>query len=345
MELKTHPAVSVVLPNYNHAAYLEERIESILSQEFTDFELILLDDASTDSSRAILDRYARADPRIRAEYNSVNSGSPFRQWNKGVALARAPLIWMAESDDSCDRRLLASNVEMLSSEPEAVLAFHQSLLVDEKGALIRNFNDNYRFVFNTDRWEKPFVAEGREEIEKYLILHNTVPNASAALFRKSAYLACGGAPVDMRLNGDWLLYVRLLRFGKIAYRPEPYNYFRKHDQTQRHRARERPDTFFEIFQIVDDIRAHENPPLEALRKAVREHSNWWIGSSFKHRWTASNFAQNRALYRRYSEYRPKLWTGMISAALLQPLATFLSKTPLKKPLKKLAIWLFPKKYL
>ncbi len=335
----------MVLPNYNHADYLEERIESILNQEFTDFELILLDDASTDSSRAILDRYAGLDPRIRTEYNSVNSGSPFRQWNKGVSLSRAPLIWMAESDDSCNRRLLGSNVEMLKAEPQAVLAFHQSLLVDEKGGLIRNFNDNYRFVFHTDRWEKSFVANGRQEIEEYLILHNTVPNASAALFRKSAYEQCGGAPVEMRLNGDWLLYVRLLRFGKIAYRPEPYNFFRKHAQTQRHRARERPDTFLEIFEIVDDIVARENPPMETVQKAVREHSNWWIGSTFKHRWTISNFAQNRALYRRYSEYRSRLWLGMLSAAFLQPIAAFLSKTPLKKPLKKIAIWLFPKKYL
>ncbi|MBI1316632.1 glycosyltransferase [bacterium] len=339
------PAVSVIVPNYNHRPFLEERLESILAQDFQDFELILLDDASTDGSQDLLEAYATRDARIRTEFNTHNSGSPFAQWNKGVAMARAPLVWMAESDDACAPGLLGANVAMMHSDPEVVLAFHQSVLVDAHGTPIRNFNENYQFVFHTDRWEHAFVAEGSEEVRNYLLLHNTIPNASAALFRKSAYEACGGAPTDMRLNGDWLLYARLLRQGKIAYRPEPLNYFRKHDQTQRHRARERPDTFLEIFRIVDDIVAHENPEPEQVRKAVHEHANWWIGSSFNHAWTRSNFRLNRQLYRRYSQYRKYLWKSMLITALYQPMVELIGKTPLKAPLKKIAVWLFPKKYL
>ena len=99
------PTVSVVVPNYNHGRFLPQRIDSILGQTFQDFELILLDDCSTDNSRMILSSYA-GDPRVRIEFNSANSGSPFKQWNKGVRLARGEYVWIAESDDYAEPRFL-----------------------------------------------------------------------------------------------------------------------------------------------------------------------------------------------------------------------------------------------
>jgi len=91
------PAVSVIVPNYNHARFLRRRVETILAQTFQDFELILLDDCSTDDSRSVLRQYS-SDPRVRLEFNEVNSGSTFKQWNKGVRLAQGKYIWIAESD-------------------------------------------------------------------------------------------------------------------------------------------------------------------------------------------------------------------------------------------------------
>src|SRR5215467_13719414 len=95
------PTVSVIVPNYNHARYLRRRVDSILAQTYQDFELILLDDCSTDESRSIISEYAK-DPRIRIELNEVNSGSTFKQWNKGARMARGSYIWIAESDDRAD---------------------------------------------------------------------------------------------------------------------------------------------------------------------------------------------------------------------------------------------------
>jgi cellulose synthase/poly-beta-1,6-N-acetylglucosamine synthase-like glycosyltransferase len=91
------PKVSVIIPNYNHARYLRQRIESVVGQTYQDFEVILLDDCSTDESRSIIDEYAR-DPRVRIEFNQKNSGNTFKQWNKGVKLARGEYVWVAESD-------------------------------------------------------------------------------------------------------------------------------------------------------------------------------------------------------------------------------------------------------
>src|SRR3984957_7238976 len=99
------PKVSVVIPSYNHARFLRRRVDSVLQQTYQDFELILLDDCSCDNSREILSAYT-GDPRARMEFNAVNSGSTFKQWNKGVRLARGEYVWIAESDDYSDTRFL-----------------------------------------------------------------------------------------------------------------------------------------------------------------------------------------------------------------------------------------------
>src|SRR5579859_5558884 len=119
---KSMPKVSVVIPNYNHARFLRKRIDSVLQQTFQDFELILLDDCSTDDSRSILSSYA-ADPRVRLEFNEANSGSPFRQWNKGVRLALGKYIWIAESDDYADTRLLERLVPVLDDDSKIAFVY------------------------------------------------------------------------------------------------------------------------------------------------------------------------------------------------------------------------------
>src|ERR1700688_2462524 len=113
------PKVSIVVPNYNHARFLRQRLDSIFGQTFQDFELIVMDDCSTDASRSIISAYAN-NPRVRTEFNAENSGSTFKQWNKGVRLARGEYVWIAESDDYADERLLGELVFLLDSNPKTV---------------------------------------------------------------------------------------------------------------------------------------------------------------------------------------------------------------------------------
>ncbi|TAE04306.1 MAG: glycosyltransferase family 2 protein, partial [Bacteroidetes bacterium] len=89
-----NPLISVIVPNYNHAPYLLERIESILSQSFQDFELILLDDFSTDQSKEVLKKYQNHEKVSHLLLNEKNSGSTFKQWNKGISLAKGKYIWL-----------------------------------------------------------------------------------------------------------------------------------------------------------------------------------------------------------------------------------------------------------
>ncbi|MFM7595916.1 MAG: glycosyltransferase family 2 protein [Flavobacteriales bacterium] len=91
--------VSVIIPNYNHAPFLKERIDSVLNQSYSHVEVILLDDCSSDNSREIIEEYRRNEKVKHIVYNQKNSGNTFIQWQKGVELALGEWVWIAESDD------------------------------------------------------------------------------------------------------------------------------------------------------------------------------------------------------------------------------------------------------
>ena len=155
------PKVSVVIPNYNHAQYLRQRIESVLGQTFQDFEVILMDDCSTDDSRSIISEYA-ADPRVRIEFNKRNSGSSFSQWNKGVRLARGEYVWIAESDDYADPRFLERLVGIMDAEPKMAFAYCRSWRVSENGQP-DGFVDPEVAEIAQPRWTPEYVAKGPPE--------------------------------------------------------------------------------------------------------------------------------------------------------------------------------------
>jgi glycosyltransferase involved in cell wall biosynthesis len=233
MNRTANPKVSVVVPNYNHARFLRRRIDSVLQQTYQDFELILLDDCSPDDSREILSSYA-GDPRVRLQFNTVNSGNPFKQWNKGVRLARGEYVWIAESDDFADERLLERLVEVLEAEPKASFAYCQSWRVSAEGQL-DGFADFYFVHLDPTRWKADYCMDGREECEKHFLFENTAPNASAVVFRRALYESIRGADENLSLCADWKLWAAMALEGKVAFVSEPLNYFRFHSNTARGR--------------------------------------------------------------------------------------------------------------
>jgi len=225
------PRVSVVVPNYNHAQFLPKRIDSILGQSFQDFEVLLLDDCSSDDSRSILSQYAN-NPRVRIRLNEVNSGSPFKQWNKGVDLARGEYVWIAESDDYSHPRFLERLVAVLDRDPGNAFVYCRSWQVspdDRTGGFI----DPELPEAVRRRWTEDYVVDGSAECRDYMTFCNTVPNASAVLFRKAIYECVGGADETLCLCGDWKLWVSMAMKGRIAYIAEPLNYYRFHDTSVR----------------------------------------------------------------------------------------------------------------
>ncbi|MCS7078270.1 MAG: glycosyltransferase family 2 protein [Bacteroidia bacterium] len=224
--------ISVILPNYNHARFLKQRIESILCQTFQDFELIILDDASTDNSRQIIEQY-RHHPKVsRIIYNRRNSGSPFKQWNKGIQLAQGKYIWIAESDDYCKEDLLSTLITLFDKNAEIGIAYCRSAFIDENNNfLYDDIQRNSCFIANL--WNSDFFMYGKEAITKYLYKLNIIPNTSSVIFSKSIFQKIGGAPTNMRQCGDWWVWIKMLTQSNLVYSAKQLNFFRIHSHTTR----------------------------------------------------------------------------------------------------------------
>jgi glycosyltransferase involved in cell wall biosynthesis len=272
------PKVSVIVPNYNHARFLRQRIDTILAQTFQDFELILLDDCSTDDSRSILSSYS-GNPRVSAiEFNEKNSGSTFKQWNKGVRLARGEYVWIAESDDYADPRLLETLVSRLDCDPAAVLAQCRTWRVSADGT-VAGFQDGQRPGLGPDKWAKDFSVNGAEQCRKYLSCF-PVQNASSVVFRRDVYWQVGGADETLRQTGDWKTWVSMaLTGGMILYAAEPLNYRRNHDQsvTEKNLRNLQSGVWvLEHLHITSWILERLTPAPEALENWRKYLASLWI---------------------------------------------------------------------
>lgn len=231
MEIKP-PLLSVIVPNYNHEKYLVQRLESIFNQSYSNIEVILLDDCSSDGSAAILSQYAHNKKVSHCLINKVNSGNTFMQWNKGISLAKGEYIWIAESDDFCELNFLEVVLKPLIENKKISLSYCQSNRVDEFNNCTGDWL-NHTDSLDSKLFLENFCLDGNKFIERFLIYWNVIPNASGVVFRKSIVEELGPLDVHSFLKycGDWLLYLKLLTNNKIAYNPKKLNYYRYHSQS------------------------------------------------------------------------------------------------------------------
>jgi glycosyltransferase involved in cell wall biosynthesis len=250
--------VSIILPNYNHSAYLKQRIDSILNQTYQDFELIILDDCSTDNSRDVIERY-RYHPKVgQLVYNETNSGSTFKQWNKGIGLTKGRYIWIAESDDYCAADFLEKMVKQFQANDHLGIAYAQSYRVNESSEIIGDWLSHTDDLEEDNRTNKRLI-NGADGIKNYLGIKNVIPNASGALFSRKSLEEVGGADESFILNGDWFLYLKILAQGyTIAYVPEKLNYFREHSVKVTRGAVLKGYNILEVFKILKYITGLDN---------------------------------------------------------------------------------------
>lgn len=224
------PKVSVVIPNYNHAKYLPARMDSIFNQTYKDFEVIILDDSSGDNSLQVLEAY-RVRPQVsHFLVNERNSGSPFRQWKKGIDCAAGEYIWIAESDDFAAPTFLERLVPVLDSDPAVGIAFSDIFLANADGQVVPR---DVRSRSGQNFWASSFRMEGIEAIRRLLVVTNSIPNASAVLFRKSVFDQIPETYLSFRFNGDWLVWISLLQHCSLYFLAEKLSYFRFHQHTTR----------------------------------------------------------------------------------------------------------------
>ena len=222
--------VSAIVPNFNYATYLPERLDSILAQTYRDFEILILDDASTDGSAEVIERYRRRHPDlIRVITNETNSGSPYPQWVRGIREARGELVWIAEADDSCEPDFLETLVPRFEN-PSIGIAYCQSLGLDGEGRVTRNDFLEHTEALHPDRWKFDYTEIGVREALDWMACRNTIPNASAALMRREVLLDLGDELLGYRSCGDWFLYLQILRKADVAYCARSLNKFRRHDR-------------------------------------------------------------------------------------------------------------------
>ena len=266
------PKVSVFVPNSNHARFLPRRIESIFSQSYRDFEVIVLDDASTDGSREVLGGLAAKHP-LRLLFNDRNGGIPFKQWNKGAAIAGGDYIWIAESDDSAEPEFLARLVATLDANPSVGVAYCQSQRLDENG-VVSGTLEEWTADLDPLRWQQDFIASGPAECARSLMIKNAIPNASAVLFRRRIFEQAGGAPEDLRLCGDWLAWARMLSISDIAFVAAPLNHFRSHPNSVRSSS-QLTRLCAEEYRVKAWIVKHCAVPVEVRARAAADSLQRW----------------------------------------------------------------------
>ena len=260
--------VSVIVPNYNHAGYLRQRIDSVLGQTYTNIEVILLDDCSTDSSREVIESYRTEERVSHVVLNEVNSGSTFAQWRRGMALARGEFVWIAESDDYAAPDFLASLVPLLDEHPGAALAFSGSLMVDALGNTIPHMDwDRYR-----PGEPEVEVYSGPELMRRKLLWTANVYNASQAIFRRSMAPEIEDCQLRMRYCGDWMFWVNVASRGGAVELRRKLNRFRQHSAKVSPGASKSGLYFTEGLPVM--VRVADRLGLTATQRAMLAGRTW-----------------------------------------------------------------------
>ncbi len=264
------PRVSVIVPNYNHARYLEQRIDSVLNQTYQDFELILLDDQSQDNSKEILEKYRNHEKTSQLIFNDVNSGSTFKQWAKGISQATGELIWIAESDDYAHPTFLETMVASFDN-PKVILSYSNSNIIDESSNIMEH-SDFWKERYGQGRWNSDYTNNGNKEVSQYLKFKNTIPNASAVTFRKSSIDLRFLEDINMRYSGDWMCWMNIIGQGDIFYSGKKLNYFRHHERTTRH---EKSHTQF-MQHTIERLKVLKNATSFKERISEMDKLDWLV---------------------------------------------------------------------
>ena len=231
--------VSVIVPNFNYALCLEERLLTVFNQSYPVFEIIVMDDASTDDSVAVINRTARAqDRQIDLVVNKDNSGSPFKQWLRGLDKARGEFIWIAEADDVADPDFLRTLMDTMQAEGSD-LGFSDSWQIDQNGEVMGTSYIPYANSIRGSGFEESFTMSGKTFLERFLAVKNIILNVSCVVFRKDALKAAieriGTDLDDMRVAGDWRIYAEICASdSNITFEARALNGHRRHASSVTH---------------------------------------------------------------------------------------------------------------
>ena len=196
------PSVSVLMRSHNDGQYLDQAVKSVLAQTFQDLELVIVNDASTDSTFEQVERWRRADPRVRAIHNHPNRGGPASS-NIALRAARGEYVANLDGDNYwIDSQKLAEQVSWLEAHQDYVLVGGLTQKVDRRGQPLEVIR-------------RP---ETDDQIRRQFLRRNPI-GASAVCFRRQAAVSVGGYPGQVKLSEDFGLWLALGQLGKL-YNPQ-----------------------------------------------------------------------------------------------------------------------------
>jgi len=226
--------VSVFVPNYNYARYLEGRLGTIFSQQHPIHEILVLDDASTDESvRYIEDIFERNRRDFVLAENKKNAGNIFSQWLWAAEQCEGDLIWIAEADDLSSPNFLASLAPFFDDDA-LTFAFCDSTKIDANGTIIQDSYKPYYEIIGAEALTRNLSMKGIDFLLNFLLIKNVVMNVSSVLWRRRDLItALRSAHTELeeyRLAGDWRIYIEAcLGGGNVAYTSEVLNAHRRHE--------------------------------------------------------------------------------------------------------------------
>jgi glycosyltransferase involved in cell wall biosynthesis len=232
------PRLSVTVLNYNYGRFLSHCLESILSQSYTDFELIVIDDCSTDDSLRVIEPYLK-DPRVRLISHSENAGF-VRSLIEGVEASSAPYLTVVSADDLIlSPTALERQMCLLESHPATSFCYTAWTYMNMDARPIGDvspFSEDH--VWSGER-------EFREFCTRFYVLH------TGTVIRRSAYEAVGGYDASIRYTLDNTLWAQLCSAGDVAYVAQPLYGYRTHGANMSHNPRALQATVDEFVRLVE----------------------------------------------------------------------------------------------
>jgi glycosyltransferase involved in cell wall biosynthesis len=246
------PSVSIIIPTYNRQEYVQEAIDSVLAQTYTDYEIIVVDDGSTDGTGEALQ--ARYGSRIRYLWQENQGESVAR--NHGIELAQGEYIAFLDSDDLWLPSKLEQQVAYLEASQNVGMLFARAWLIDEHGA---------RYG------EDPHVTSRRTPRSltiNDLLMQNSVSGPSTVLIRREALANSGGFDPEIKYGEDWDLWLRVVQTAPIHAIEIPLASIRRHRQTQSYY----PDTSAKIRWVLRDHLHFLEKAISGVDPALRKRA-------------------------------------------------------------------------
>jgi glycosyltransferase involved in cell wall biosynthesis len=251
------PRLTVVVPNYNHAQYLPRCLDAVLGQSVPPFEILVIDDASTDNSLDVLARYAQRHPSLRIERNDRNRGVVFGL-NRGLELARGDYVCFPAADDELQPGYVEKSLRLLAEHPQAGLSCTVC---------------RWCYVDSGLTW---LMGAGMAERPCYLAPDDLVQlgrrgrlflGTSSIIWRKSALREAGGFIPDLRWHCDWFAaFVPAMRHG-VCYVPEPLSVFNIFSESYYSSGRRRGEHRAVLQRLVELLCA---PACADVRPRIRD---------------------------------------------------------------------------